>query len=284
MSMKRGAPITVAVISAAVLLVHTHRLHTRNTNALEDLRVTLSPEERAHVLGSFLACSDGNTSKAKDTVWARRAYAPMFIHRPELANYKRAIEAALPDYVVAFDVIFAAADSAVPWHCDYDSLGPFDVSFASIPRGDFVTVHANLQNRGGAKLRTLSSLPMAAAHYAVNTLTSSFGGLAALTAPFAESLGAKTHSGAEGHGHFFNNMATHAVTQGVGRVSYVVRLMRRDVVMRRELVEAASSGTLGTRRLKEFGRLLPLFAGAAMVHAGDFPWDKVSSEGASACA
>ena len=51
-----------------------------------------------------------------------------------------------------------------------------------------------------------------------------------------------------------------------------------------ELVEAASSGTLGTRRLKEFGRLLPLFAGAAMVHAGDFPWDEVSSEGASACA
>ena len=280
MSMKRGAPITVAVISAAVLLVHTDRLHTRNTNALEDLRVTLLPEERAHVLDSFLACSDdGNTSKAQDTVWSRRTYAPMFIHRPELASYKRAIEAALPDYVVAFDVIFAAADSAVPWHCDYDSLGPFDVSFASIPRGDFVTVHANLQNHGGGQLRTLSSLPMAAAHFAVNTLTSSFGGLAALTAPFAESLGANTHSGAEGHGHFFNNMATHAVTQGAGRVSYVVRLMRRDVVMRREFVEAASSGTLGTRRLKEFGRLLPLFAGAA-VRAGDFPWDKVSSEGA----
>lgn len=234
------------------------------------------------MLDDFLSCSDGtNATKAKDTVWARRAYAPMFIHRPELRRYKSAIEAALPDYVPTFDVIFAAADSAVPWHCDYDSIGPFDVSFAAIPRGDFVTVHANLQNHGGGQLRTLSSLPIAAAHYAVNTLTSSFGGLAALTAPLAEAFGAKTHPGAVGEGHFFNNMATHAVTPGAGRVSYVVRLMRKDVRMRRELVEAASSGNLGTRRLKEFERLLPHFQpGATVVRAGDFPWDKVRSEGA----
>ena len=68
------------------------------------------------MLGAFSPALTG-TPEAKDTVRAR-AYAP----GPTIAR-ARELQARQPscaaDYVVAFDVIFAAADSAVPWHYDY---------------------------------------------------------------------------------------------------------------------------------------------------------------------
>lgn len=274
----------VAVIVAAAS--HSYLFRSASPHglplALDGLSVHLSHEARAHILEDFQGCQEAaNATKAKDTVWAKRAYAPMYIHRPTLRSYKQAIEQALPGYTVAFDVVFAAAETEVPWHCDYDSLGPFaNIDVRSIARTDFVTVHANLRSpvAGGGQLRTLGSLPVAAAHYVFNVLSASFGGLAWATEPIADLLGATTHSAAEGEGHFFNNMATHSVTAGAGRISYVVRLVRHDVLMRRSQVEAAASGALGTRTLSEFARFLPLMGAEA--RAGDFPWERVASEGA----
>jgi len=280
--------IVAALLASSLLGYHVHRIATSLHGlplALDDLSVELSYTERAHILDDFLGCHEATNSsskKAQDTVWAKRAYAPMFIHRGALREYKEAIEQALPGFVVAFDVVFEAAETEVPWHCDYDSLGPFaNIDMRSIARTDFVTVHANLRSptAGGGQLRTLNSLPVASAHYAFNVMSSSFGGLASLTAPIADLLGAKTHSGAEGKGNFFNNMATHSVTAGAGRISYVVRLVRQDVPMRRSQVEAAASGALGTRRLTEFGRFLPHMESSDEIRAGDFPWQSVASMG-----
>jgi len=241
----------------------------------------MSKDERAHVLASFDASAPpaGNSS---DTVWARRRYAPMFIHGPRLRAFRTAIERAFPLHAIAFDVVFAAADNAVPWHTDYDSLGPFDVSLRSIVSEDFITVHTNLVTAedGGGRLRTLNSLPIAAVHYVVNRLTNSFGSLDAITEPLATSLGvqAQTHDATAGVGNAFNNLKAHDVTAGAGRISYVVRLVRKSVVLSGAQIREAASGTRSTRRIREFERLIPLLNGASEVLVGDFPWSSVEKE------
>lgn len=46
-----------------------------------------------------------------------------------MASALAALEAAYPDHVVAFDVLFEAeAGATVDWHVDYESLGPFVVA------------------------------------------------------------------------------------------------------------------------------------------------------------
>ena len=53
------------------------------------------------------------------------------VHAPWMAEQRRA-RARYPAHVVAFDVLFATAPGArVAWHCDYDSLGPFEVGDAN---------------------------------------------------------------------------------------------------------------------------------------------------------
>merc|ERR1712139_372138 len=126
-----------------------------------------------------------NGNSSKDTVWAHRVYAPMHIHRPALTSYHAAIQKAFPEHAITFDVIFAAADNAVPSHCDFDSLGPFEASLGSIGQDDFITVHANLitaKESGGGQLRTLDSLMLAAVHFIANRLTGAFGSLGDQTA------------------------------------------------------------------------------------------------------
>merc|ERR1719231_202915 len=157
----------------------------------------MTDAERAHVLNAFFATT--TNSSATDTVWARRTYAPMHVHSEELTSHRTAIARAFPEHQIAFDVVFAASEGAVPWHADFDSLGPFDASLASIGNEDFVTVHANLVcpegSAGGAgRLRTIDSLGVAALHYASNRLTSGLG------------KQPRTHDGAAGVGNAFNNM------------------------------------------------------------------------------
>jgi len=242
----------------------------------------MSDDERSHVLARFFEGTAplSNSTGTKDTVWARRTYAPMHIHAPELSAYRQKIAAAFPEHAVTFDVVFAAADNSVPWHADFDSLGPFDASLASIPGEDFITVHANLiEAEGGpaaGRLQTLDSSFVAALHYASNRLTNSFGTLGALFEPLHRS--AKTHPGAAGVGNAFNNLKAHAVTAGQGRVSYVVRLVRRDVRLSRDKVRAAATGEASTRAIGEFKRFLPLFGGKDGLAVGEFPWNRVSRE------
>lgn len=189
----------------------------------------------------------------------------------------------MPFQSTAFDVIFAAADNHVPWHADYDSLGPFEASWTSIARGDFITVHANLVSPAeGGQLRTLDSTAVAIIHWLSNRWTNSFGSLGEVTelalgsSEIASRLGAATHDGTIGVGNAFNNLKAHSVTAGAGRVSYVVRLARRDVRLSGGALRDAASGLRSTRRIPEFERLLPHLREERM-RVGDFPWERVST-------
>ena len=110
-------------------------------------------------------------------------------------------------------------------------------------------------------------------------LVATFGSLAQILALF-EPLhrSAKTHPGTAGVGNAFNNLKAHAVTAGKGRVSYVVRLVRRDVRLSRDKVRAAAIGEASTRAIGEFERFLPLFGDKDALAVGDFPWNRVSRE------
>lgn len=275
---------TAATITAATMLLLSFaaRHVGVTTSVLRKVPAFLmSEDERAHVLTEFNAAAPPTASNATDTVWARRVYAPMYVHSAALTGYREQIAAAFPEHEVAFDVCFAAASTAVPWHTDHDSL-PFETSFASVVRGDFVTVHANIVSPadGKGRLRTIDdSLAVAAVHFVANRLLNNFGSLAAITEPLATALGARIreHDGTPGVGNAFNNLKAHDVTQGAGRISYVVRLVRKSVHVDREKLHAAARGERSTRRIREFERLLPLFVGSTMA-VGDFPWAQVPRE------
>lgn len=265
--------LLVAAISAALLA------RQRAPSSIADnVPLHMSPMEREHVLSAFRA-SATPTSNSTDTVWARRVYAPMLIHSTALCDYRAAIEEAFPEHAVTFDVVFAATENEVPWHTDYDSLGPFDASPAAIAREDFITVHTNLVSPegSGGRLRTIDSLAVAALHYASNRVLNSFGSLAAITEPLATTLGARvrTHDGTPGAANAFNNLKAHDVTAGAGRVSYVVRLVRKSVLLSASRVREAAGGTArSTRRIREFEAFLPHLQGET-VPVGEFPWGSV---------
>ena len=148
--------------------------------------VTLTSEQCTRLLAAFEAAASAKRAEgaegpaegaervegteteglaAVDT-WARRLYAPMHVHAPWMADVRAALGARYPAHVVAFDVLFATAPGArVAWHCDYDSLGPFEVGDANAALRDdhFVSVHFNL-TRGGA-LRTLPWRWLSYLHY-----------------------------------------------------------------------------------------------------------------------
>ena len=239
--------------------------------------IAMTERECAHLTSTFLAGAAPTNGSAQDTVWAQRQYAPMYIHSSALQSYRERISRAFPDHAITFDVIFAASDKLVPWHADFDSLGPFEASTYSIARGDFITVHANLisPTEGGGQLRTLDSIPVAIVHWLSNRWTNSFGSLAEWTEPFAARLGAVTHDGTVGVGNVFNNLRAHSVTAGAGRVSYVVRLVRKDVRLSGGDLRDAASGLRSTRRIPEFERFLPHLKDDRM-RVGDFPWGSVS--------
>lgn len=273
--MSRSSLIVVSAL--AVLHITLTVMYSARSSALRDVpTLHMTPTEISEVLAHFEATAPtkatGNITM--DAVWARRVYAPMKIHTPALASYHAAISRAFPDHSITFDVIFAAADNEVPWHCDFDSLGPFEYRFDSISNDDFITVHANLVQppTGGGVLRTLDSLAVASVHHAANRLTNGFGALGSLTAPLAATMGARAHDGAPGSGNAFNNLRAHSVTAGSGRVSYVVRLVRRNVLLSADKVRAAARGDGATRRIREFERFLPLLPARGSMLVGDFPW------------
>lgn len=270
------------VVAMCLLSYAAHHLGGASTRE-KATSLRLNQDELLHVLAAFkAAATPPSAPNTTDTVWARRTYAPMLIHSPALSQYREQIRAAFPEHEITFDVTFAAASTAVPWHTDFDSLGPFDSSIASIARGDFVTVHTNIVSPGGRNdgcLRTIDSLLVSALHFVANRVLNNFGALASLTEPLATLLGAhiREHDSTPGVGNVFNNLKAHDVTQGDGRISYVVRLVRKGVPLSREKVLAAARGKSGsTRRIREFERFLPLLEGRAAVPAGEFPWAQVA--------
>ncbi|XRB20130.1 alpha-ketoglutarate-dependent dioxygenase AlkB-like domain-containing protein [Pseudoscourfieldia marina] len=114
----------------------------------------------------------------------------------------------LPDYAIAFDVVFESRGNPVEWHCDYESLGPFVVPdrWAAVRDSHFMSVHFNLTEDGGA-LTTNSSV-------------------------WLSPDGASTRrSNRALEGNVFDNTRLHKVIGGAPRTSYVVRLVRKGAVV-----------------------------------------------------
>ena len=156
----------------------------------------------------------------------------MHIHTDAFRTLRQEIAAAWPQHRIAFDVVFEAPpNTRVDWHCDYESLGPFEYEpRSSIDGHHFVSVHFNLTPRGGS-LHTLDWPRLSFVHHLVIV---SFGIYSAphaclnwLSRPVCERFSTR-HPNDVGIGNAFDNMRLHAVSPGEARISYVVRLVKKD--------------------------------------------------------
>lgn len=173
-----------------------------------------------------------DSSVASSYAWSRRKYAPMHIHTKHLASVRDAIRRQYPDYVIAFDILFeVSAGVDVALHCDYESLGPFRYDrYRAMQESHFRSVHFNLTPDGG-RLVTLPWPMLSLIHHHV---ISRFGLYSALhrvcnrlTQPIVRAC-AHAFTNEVGVGNVFDNMRLHLVEAGAPRVSYVVRLVRRN--------------------------------------------------------
>ena len=197
----------------------------------------LTTEQAKYLLQKF---KESSTTTAHSNVWANRSYAPMYIYEAELVNIKRLIEKHFHDYVIAFDVIFESKGNLVDWHCDYESLGPFYVPnrWQALKKHSFLSIHFNLTDDGGS-LTTLPWIKLSYLHY---LCISTFGifsvlhrFLVFLSMPifilFAEKCSNKKYSG-----NIFDNTLLHSVSYGKPRISYVIRLVKKDVLLTKNSV------------------------------------------------
>ena len=194
--------------------------------------ILLSDEQRASILSHFEA--DCGAPQAHQQVWTRRSYAPMLIHTPELASVRDAVARLYPDYAICFDVIFESAGGLVDWHCDYESLGPFFVANRrrAVVEGHFLSIHFNLTPRGGS-LTTLPWVWLSLVHYYCISTVGIFSTLHRLlnwaSRPLYR-LFAQAFPNTVGWGNAFDNTRLHAVSPGDRRISYVLRLAKKDCV------------------------------------------------------
>ena len=192
------------------------------------IRVSSDERDRA-----FAVLNAAEQPKAHENVWSRRCYAPMLIHAPEFANLRAQIAEQLPDYAIAFDVVFESRGNPVEWHCDYESLGPFVVPdrWAAVRDSHFMSVHFNLTEDGGA-LTTNSSVWLSYVCYLAIVCTGIFGFCHRMMLWLLSPDGASTRrSNRALEGNVFDNTRLHKVTGGAPRTSYVVRLVRKGAVV-----------------------------------------------------
>jgi hypothetical protein len=170
---------------------------------------------------------------AASYAWSRRLYAPLLFREEAFASLRADLEAALPDHVALFDVVFETPPGrAVDFHTDYESLGPFEVGdpWVAVRDAHFVSVHFNLTSDGGA-LVVLPWPRLSWIFYHAIVYTGLYGTLHrvlnSLCRPLLALFG-EVRPNSVGVGNVFNNMCLHAVQSAdVPRVSYVVRLVRR---------------------------------------------------------
>ncbi len=173
-----------------------------------------------------------DSSVPSSFAWSRRKYAPMHIHSEHMASVRDAIRRQYPEYVIAFDVLFeVSAGVDVALHCDYESLGPFQYDrYRAMQDSHFRSVHFNLTPDGG-RLVTLPWPMLSLIHHHIISrfgLYSAFHNVCnRLTLPIVRAF-AHTFTNEVGMGNVFDNMRLHMVEAGAPRVSYVVRLVRRN--------------------------------------------------------
>lgn len=238
----------------------------------------LTDAERAYVLDGFVK---GATSTAHSGVWRRRSYAPMYVYRDELARVRDVVESSFPEYVIAFDVVFESVGGRVDWHCDYESLGPFEVPdrWRAMADHHFMTVHYNLTPDGGSL--TTANLPLLS--YVFYLCISTFGIfslahrlLLAMCAPVLWAT-RHVHPSAVGAGNVFDNTWLHAVTPGAPRVSYVLRLVRASEV--RLTRRSVLAGIKRSSACQAFSPLLDIVSADENLGAGAVPWAKALGGG-----
>ena len=237
--------------------------------------LTLTEAQRATVLETLEASKAPQSHQA---VWLRRSYAPGCIFAPGMRDVREAIESALPGYSIAFDVIFQSDGKQVDWHCDYESIGPFDVShpWCAIRDSHFVSVHFNLTADGG-RLCTLPWVWLSWIHYTCIVWVGIFSVphrlLNAICRPLFRWLGTR-HTNAPCHGNAFGNMRLHSVTEGAPRTSYVVRLARKQhVTISRNSIESGMARSAACQAFRPLLRYVQI-EGTSDVSA--VPWSQLT--------
>lgn len=175
------------------------------------------------------------TRQALERVWKKRSYCPMHIHTAQFAELKYAIERQFPKHCVAFDVVFESSGKAVDWHCDYESLGPFDTSnsYQSMKDKHFLSIHFNLTSDGGCLCTMNEFVLLSYIHYKTICyfgIYSNAHNILNVLCRLIFWLFATKHPNTQDKGNVFNNMELHSVSQGKPRTSYVIRLIRKHRV------------------------------------------------------
>lgn len=216
--------------------------------------------------------------KAMQKTWKRRSYAPMLVHEPGFQSLKSQLRAHLPDYTPVFDVIFESDGKRVPFHCDYESLGPFHLSNRAVKDSHFVSVHFNLTEDGGC-LTVLPWWLVSSLHFRIIQWFGIFGIahtlLNVLTFPLFALFSTRLPNYV-GIGNMFNNARLHSVSSGKPRISYVVRLVRNQcVLISPESVERALGVSAACLPLRN--ALLSQVRGRKRQWADDVEWTHLSA-------
>ena len=237
--------------------------------------ICLNNEQCLHILKNFRNECYGPQSHLN--TWKRRNYCSMHIHRAELKNIKDQVKKKFPNHTITFDVIFESGTNEIPWHCDYESLGPFHVnnSLKSIVNGDFKSIHFNLTEDGG-RLQTYPNVLFSYVHYIVIVLFGIYSRIHRIfifmSIPFFK-IFSTTHSNMIGYGNIFNNMGLHRVTSGKPRISYVVRLVHNDIKISNKSVK---DGIQRSNACKGFKKLF-LIVPQERVPVSTIDWEAFSS-------
>ena len=235
------------------------------------MSVALTIEEAEFVKNS-LSLVEG----AHSHTWSRRSYAPMLIHKTEMQLTRQCIQKNFPEYVIAFDVVFESIGNRVAWHCDYESIGPFEYEslYKSIDENHFLSVHFNLTDNGGS----LQTLEWTTLSYIMNVVIKWYGIFSTLHFAFAYIIQmipfVTTRSNMKYMGNVFNNFKLHAVTSGNARTSYVVRLVKKNCV--KISTKSINAGMVRSRNCDEFERFKKMYSGEFSVDVCEFPWNQVN--------
>ena len=231
-------------------------------------------EEEIEILKKNINCTDGSHS----TTWKRRQYAPMLIHS-KLERLKHSILEEYPEYVITFDVVFESAGNRTEWHCDYESLGPFEVenAYESITNEHFCTIHFNLTENGG-KLTTLDSKILSFIMYYTIFMFGIFTFPHTIIANFVKMISCifniiVIHDNTRGNGNFFNNMKLHSVTSGEVRTSYVVRLVKKECInISKKSIEESLTRSSNS---EVFVKFMYYLESEDPIEVSKFPWETV---------
>ncbi len=176
-----------------------------------------------------------NQDQSHLSTWKKRSYCPMHIHNQLFENVKTIIETKFVDYKIAFDVVFESSGNLVPWHCDYESLGPFLVEqpFNSIKNNDFISIHFNLTHEGGNLEIMKNWTILSYIHYQIIVWFGIYSKMHKLLNYLSYPLFSyfsSSYLNTQGLGNPFNNMQLHSVSKGNPRISYVIRLIKKHNV------------------------------------------------------